>query len=126
MAARSLRAHLLRLLLPPIAALLAVGAVVAYYPSLEPATQAYDQALVDIGLAIGSQVRVTETQYRFELPQAVDQVLRTDHFDRIFYRITSNRFSVAAIFRTTSRHRYTSFRSPIFTTTTISSSSTIW
>ena len=40
MAARSLRAHLLRLLLPPIAALLAVGAVVAYYPSLEPATQA--------------------------------------------------------------------------------------
>ena len=89
MAARSLRAHLLRLLLPPIAALLALGAVVAYYPSLEPATQAYDQALVDIGLAIGSQVRVTETQYRFELPQAVDQVLRTDRFDRIFYRITS-------------------------------------
>jgi two-component system sensor histidine kinase TctE len=89
MAARSLRAHLLRLLLPPIAALLAVGAVVAYYPSLEPATQAYDQALVDIGLAIGSQVRVTESQYRFELPQAVDQVLRTDRFDRIYYRITS-------------------------------------
>jgi two-component system sensor histidine kinase TctE len=89
MAARSLRAHLLRLLLPPIAALLGVGAVVAYYPSLEPATQAYDQALVDIGLAIGSQVRVTESQYRFELPQAVDQVLRTDRFDRIYYRITS-------------------------------------
>jgi len=89
MAARSLRAHLLRLLLPPVAALLAVGAVVAYYPSLEPATQAYDQALVDIGLAIGSQVRVTEAQYRFELPQAVDQVLRTDRFDRIYYRIMS-------------------------------------
>jgi two-component system, OmpR family, sensor histidine kinase TctE len=89
MPARSLRAHLLRLLLPPIAALLAVGAVVAYYPSLEPATQAYDQALVDIGLAIGSQVRVGETQYRFELPQAVDQVLRTDRFDRIYYRIMS-------------------------------------
>jgi two-component system sensor histidine kinase TctE len=89
MAARSLRTHLLRLLLPPVAALLGVGAVVAYYPSLEPATQAYDQALVDIGLAIGSQVRVTESQYRFELPQAVDQVLRTDRFDRIYYRITS-------------------------------------
>ena len=38
------------MLLPPIAALLAVGAVVAYYPSIDPATQAYDQALVDIGL----------------------------------------------------------------------------
>jgi two-component system sensor histidine kinase TctE len=89
MAARSLRAHLLRLLLPPIAALLAVGAVVAYYPSLEPATQAYDQALVDIGLAIGSQVRVGESAYRFELPEAVDRVLRTDRFDRIYYRIMS-------------------------------------
>jgi two-component system sensor histidine kinase TctE len=88
-AARSLRAHLLRLLLPPVAALLAVGAVVAYFPSMEPATQAYDQALVDIGLAIGSQVRVGESQYRFELPQAVDQVLRTDRFDRIYYRIMS-------------------------------------
>jgi two-component system, OmpR family, sensor histidine kinase TctE len=66
-----------------------VGAVVAYFPSMEPATQAYDQALVDIGLAIGSQVRVGETQYRFELPQAVDQVLRTDRFDRIYYRIMS-------------------------------------
>ena len=56
------------MLLPPIAALLAVGAVVAYYPSIDPATQAYDQALVDIGLAIGQHVRVTPTEYRFELP----------------------------------------------------------
>ena len=89
MAARSLRAHLLRLLLPPIAALLAVGAVVAYYPSLEPATQAYDQALVDIGLALGSHVRVGQTEYRFELPAAVEQVLRTDRFDIIYYRVIS-------------------------------------
>jgi two-component system sensor histidine kinase TctE len=89
MAGRSLRAHLLRLLLPPIAALLAVGAVVAYYPSVEPATQAYDQALVDIGLAIGNHIRVTPTEYRFDLPPAVEQVLRTDRFDSIFYRVMS-------------------------------------
>jgi two-component system sensor histidine kinase TctE len=63
--------------------------VVAYFPSLEPATQAYDQALVDIGLAIGSQVRVGESAYRFELPEAVDRVLRTDRFDRIYYRVMS-------------------------------------
>jgi two-component system sensor histidine kinase TctE len=89
MAGRSLRAHLLRLLLPPIAALLVIGAVVAYYPSLEPATQAYDQALVDIGLAIGSQIRIGQSEYRFELPSAVEQVLRTDRFDRIYYRVMS-------------------------------------
>jgi two-component system sensor histidine kinase TctE len=89
MAARSLRAHLLRLILPPIVALLAAGVVIAYYPTIEPARQAYDQALVDIGLAIGSQVRVGESQYRFELPAAVEQVLRTDRFDRIYYRVLS-------------------------------------
>ena len=75
--------------MPPIAALLAVGAVVAYYPSIEPATQAYDQALVDIGLAVGSHVRVDQTAYRFELPAAVEQVLRTDRFDSIYYRVMS-------------------------------------
>ena len=89
MAGRSLRAHLLRLLLPPIAALLVIGALVAYYPSVEPANQAYDQALVDIGLAIGNHIRVTPTEYRFDLPAAVEQVLRTDRFDSIYYRVMS-------------------------------------
>jgi two-component system, OmpR family, sensor histidine kinase TctE len=63
--------------------------VVAYYPSLEPATQAYDQALVDIGLALGSHIRVGQTEYRFEVPAAVEQVLRTDRFDSIYYRVMS-------------------------------------
>jgi two-component system sensor histidine kinase TctE len=89
MRARSLRAHLLRLLLPPIAALLALGAVVAYYPSIEPATEAYDQALIDVGIALGAHIRVTPTEYRFELPAAVEQVLRTDRYDTIYYRVLS-------------------------------------
>jgi two-component system sensor histidine kinase TctE len=89
MAGRSLRAHLLRLMLPPIAALLAVGAVVAYFPTIEPATQAYDQALVDIGLALGSHIRIGQAEYRFDLPSAVEQVLRTDRFDSIYYRVMS-------------------------------------
>lgn len=88
-AARSLRAHLLRLMLPPIAALLALGAFVAYYPSREPATEAYDQALVDVGIALGAHIRVTPSEYRFELPAAVEQVLRTDRYDTIYYRVLS-------------------------------------
>jgi two-component system, OmpR family, sensor histidine kinase TctE len=87
--ARSLRAHLLRLLLPPIAALLAVGAVVAYYPSMEPATEAYNQALVDIGIALGSYVRTADSGYLFDLPPAVEQALRTDRYDTIYYRVVS-------------------------------------
>ncbi len=77
------------MLLPPIAALLALGAVVAYYPSIEPANEAYDQALFDIGIALGAHVRVTPTEYRFDVPAAVEQVLRTDRYDRIFYRVIS-------------------------------------
>jgi two-component system sensor histidine kinase TctE len=87
--ARSLRAHLLRMLLPPIAALLAVGAVVAYFPSIEPATEAYDQKLIDIGVALGRQIRVTPEEYRFDLPDAVDRVLRADRVDEIYYRVIS-------------------------------------
>ncbi len=88
-AGTSLRAHLLRLLLPPVGALLALGAVVAYFPSIRPATEAYDQALVDIGIALGTHVRVGSSEYRFELPPAVEQVLRSDRFDAIYYRVLS-------------------------------------
>jgi len=44
---------------------------------------------VDIGLALGSHVRVTPTEYRFDVPAAVEQVLRTDRFDSIYYRVMS-------------------------------------
>jgi two-component system sensor histidine kinase TctE len=87
--ARSLRAHLLRMLLPPIAALLALGAFMAYYPSIEPAREAYDQKLVDIGIALGGHVRVTPEEYRFDLPPAVEEVLRADRQDEIYYRVLS-------------------------------------
>jgi two-component system sensor histidine kinase TctE len=87
MPARSLRAHLLRMLLPPIAALLVLGALVAYYPSIEPATEAYDQALIDVGISLGTYIRTSDGGYRLELPSAVDQVLRRDSYDTVYYRV---------------------------------------
>jgi two-component system sensor histidine kinase TctE len=87
MPARSLRAHLLRMLLPPIAALLALGAIVAYSVSIEPATVAYDQALADVGTSLGPYIHPSGSGYRFEIPTAVEQVLRTDRFDTIYYRV---------------------------------------
>ena len=87
MAARSLRAHLLRMLLPPIAALLVLGGLVAYYPAIEPATEAYDQALIDVGTSLGTYVRAGDAGYRLELPAAVDQVLRRDSYDTVYYRV---------------------------------------
>jgi two-component system sensor histidine kinase TctE len=87
MTPRSLRARLLRMLLPPIAALLVLGALVAYYPSIEPATQAYDQALIDVAISLGSYIRPAEAGFRVELPPAVDQVLRRDSYDSVYYRV---------------------------------------
>ncbi len=87
MPARSLRARLLRMLLPPIAALLVLGALVAYYPSMEPATEAYDQALVDAGISLGTYIRADDGHYRLALPVAVDQVLRRDRYDTVYYRV---------------------------------------
>jgi two-component system sensor histidine kinase TctE len=77
------------MLLPPIAAVLALGALVAYYPSIEPATEAYDQALVDVGVSLGAYIRSTGSGYRFELPPAVEQVLRRDRADTLYYRVIS-------------------------------------
>jgi two-component system, OmpR family, sensor histidine kinase TctE len=89
MAVRSLRVHLLWLLLPPIFALLVIGAIVAYYPSMGPASEAYDRKLVDVAIALGSHIRVLPTEYRFELPPGLEEVLRADHVDVIYYRVIS-------------------------------------
>jgi two-component system sensor histidine kinase TctE len=81
------------MLLPPIAALLAVGAVVAYFPTMGPATEAYDQALVDIGVSLGAYIRSAgsgpQEKFGFELPPAVEQMLRRERGDPIYYRVLS-------------------------------------
>ena len=89
MAARSLRAHLLRMLLPPIAALLAVGALVGYYPSIEPANEAYDQALIDIGVSPSARyVRTSDAELsaRFAAGSGHRHCAR-DRYDTMFYRV---------------------------------------
>jgi two-component system sensor histidine kinase TctE len=75
------------MLLPPIGALLVLGALVAYYPSIEPATEAYDQALIDAGISLGTYIRAENGVYRLALPVAVDQVLRRDSYDSVYYRV---------------------------------------
>jgi two-component system sensor histidine kinase TctE len=75
------------MLLPPIGALLVLGALVAYFPSIEPATQAYDQALIDVGISLGTYIRSDDLGYHLELPVAVDQVLRRDAYDSVYYRV---------------------------------------
>jgi len=84
---RSVRVQLLRLLLPPITALMAAGAMIAYYPSIEPARAAYDQALIDVGVALGERIRFDNAAYELDLPGAAERVLRTDRYDQIYFRV---------------------------------------
>jgi two-component system sensor histidine kinase TctE len=84
---RSLRVQLLRRLLLPIAALLTLGAVIAYYASIEPAQAAYDQALIDVGLALGERIDFVDGRYSLDLPEAAERVLRTDRYDHIYFRV---------------------------------------
>jgi two-component system sensor histidine kinase TctE len=70
-----------------VATLLVLGAFGAYFLSLEPASDAYDQALVDVGIALGERIRSAGDRVSFDLPGAAEQVLRTDKFDTIYYHV---------------------------------------
>jgi two-component system sensor histidine kinase TctE len=52
-----------------------------------PGRGAYDQALVDIGVALGSHISEGRGGFGFEVPPGVDEVLRADRYDSIFYRV---------------------------------------
>src|SRR5438034_10422304 len=87
MADASLRGQLLRLLLLPVAAILAVSSVAAYYLALEPATDAYDGSLIDAGLALADRIHLRDGVILVDLPSAAEQILRTDRFDTIYYLV---------------------------------------
>src|SRR6267143_1579609 len=87
MADASLRGQLLRLLLLPVAGILAVSSVAAYYLAREPATDAYDGALIDAGIALADRIHVRDGTLAVDLPSAAEQVLRTDQFDTIYYLV---------------------------------------
>lgn len=67
--------------------LLVLGAVGAYFLSLEPASEAYDHALVDVGIALSERIRSSGDVVIFDLPGAAEQVLRTDKYDTIYYHL---------------------------------------
>src|SRR2546426_177343 len=87
MADASLRGQLLRLLLFPVAGILAVSSVAAYYLAREPATDAYDGALIDAGIALADRIHVRDGALAVDLPSAAEQILRTDQFDTIYYLV---------------------------------------
>ncbi len=87
MTALSLRARLLRQILPPIVVLLLAGVGGAYFAMREPAAAAYDQALGDMAIALGERINVVDGRYRLEIAPGTERALRTDRYDTIYYRV---------------------------------------
>ncbi len=83
--AGSLRVNLLRLLIPPVAAILAVGSIAAYYLSIDPAADAYDQSLINTAIALSERIRLQDGRPVFDLPSAAEAVVRTDKYDKIYF-----------------------------------------
>ena len=82
---RSLRALLLRLLLPPVAVMLAIGTYAAYRVAVDPGAEAYDQSLVNTGVALGERIRMQDGRIGFDLPNVAERIARTDKYDEIYY-----------------------------------------
>jgi len=82
---RSLRALLLQLLLPSVAATLALGTYAAYRVAADPGTEAYDQSLLNTALALSERIRVQDGRVGFDLPSAAERVVRADKYDEIYY-----------------------------------------
>jgi len=72
----------------PTAVILAASSAYDYVTASRPATLAYDQALLSTALAIGPYVAGDPGQPRLELPAAVEDALRTDGFDRLWFSVS--------------------------------------
>ncbi|MGH8686945.1 MAG: sensor histidine kinase [Burkholderiales bacterium] len=83
----SLRANLLRLLLPPVALTLAGGVVAVYYLAIHPGVAAYDLSLVSTAVALGERIRPGPQGLAFDLPTEADRVARADRYDDVYYTV---------------------------------------
>lgn len=94
--AGSLRVNLLRLLIPPVALILAVGSIAAYYLSIDPAADAYDQSLINTAIALAERIRIVQDRPVFDLPSAAEAVVRTDKYDKVYYVVRDPQGQVIA------------------------------
>ena len=71
----------------PTAVILAAFSAYDYVTASRPATLAYDQALLSTALAISPYVAGDRERPHLDLPPAVEDALRTDGFDRMWFSV---------------------------------------
>jgi two-component system, OmpR family, sensor histidine kinase TctE len=92
-----LRTKLLWRLLPPVLIVILLASFFAYRLSLTLARDAYDAALFDSARSLAQQIHVANgSQPTLALPRAAEEILVSDPYDRIFYRVTDARGATLA------------------------------
>jgi two-component system sensor histidine kinase TctE len=88
--ARTLRAQLLWRLLPPVLIVVLVTSFFAYTLALSLARDAYDAALFDSARSLAQQIeRTGDSTLELHLPREAEEILVSDPYDRIFYRLVA-------------------------------------
>lgn len=87
----SLRVKLLKWLVVPLLAVNSVAAASAYWLAWIPAQSALDQSLADAAWALVPHMQESGSSVELSLSQQAEQVLRVDHFDKVFF-VVRDRF----------------------------------
>jgi len=86
----TLRAQLLLRLLPPVLLVVFVSAFFAYRLGLGYATDAYDTALFDTARSLAQQIEIRpDGTPALTLPREAQEIILSDPYDRIFYRVVA-------------------------------------
>ena len=85
-----LRSQLLWRLLPPVLIVIFIATFFAYRLSLSLAQGAYDAALFDSARSLAQQIEVVGgSKPTLALPRVAEEILLSDPYDRIFYRVSA-------------------------------------
>ncbi len=84
----SLRGQLLRWLLIPLLALVALDAVSVYHNALEAADQAYDRSLLASTRALAERVEIVDGRVSADVPYVALDSFETDTLGRMYYKVT--------------------------------------
>ena len=87
--APSIRARLLRWLLPLLVLILGASSVLDYHRAIAPVEEAYDLALENAAFAISAHLRTGGGSIELDLSEQSVALLRADMVDRVFFRVIS-------------------------------------
>jgi two-component system, OmpR family, sensor histidine kinase TctE len=82
-----LRNKLLARVLVPMAIVMGISGVIGYYQAKNFVNASYDRSLLEEARGLAEQVQVSGTDVLLDMPAVVDEILRADSTDHIYYQI---------------------------------------